>query len=71
MRKEHNIMLAGSFDNLAGQVIRIGHMGTNADFTDMTETMEALEQTLKKLGITLAVSLKERFRELFLLLTEK
>ena len=27
MRQEHNIMLAGSFDSLAGQVIRIGHMG--------------------------------------------
>ena len=27
MKKDHNIMIAGSFDVLTGQVIRIGHMG--------------------------------------------
>lgn len=61
MRQEHNIMLAGSFDSLAGQVIRIGHMGSNANVDDMTETMKALDQTLKKLGVPLKCSLKERF----------
>ncbi|MEH2943420.1 alanine--glyoxylate aminotransferase family protein [Lachnospiraceae bacterium KK002] len=71
MREEHNIMLAGSFDSLAGQVIRIGHMGTNAAFADMEETMEALEQTMKKLGINLKCSLKEQFCARFHLLTEK
>ncbi|MCI9176762.1 MAG: alanine--glyoxylate aminotransferase family protein [Lachnospiraceae bacterium] len=64
MREEHNIMLAGSFDSLAGQVIRIGHMGSNANMADMTETMEALEQTLKKLGVPLKCPLKDRFCEL-------
>lgn len=61
MRQDYNIMLAGSFDSLAGQVIRIGHMGSNANEEDMTETMEALDQTLKKLGIGLKGSLKETF----------
>ena len=28
MREKHGIMLAGSFGELAGKVIRIGHMGT-------------------------------------------
>lgn len=64
MRKEHNIMLAGSFDTLAGQVIRIGHMGSNANRKDMEETMAALEQTLKSLGVGLECSLGERFCEL-------
>ena len=64
MREEHNIMLAGSFDSLAGQVIRIGHMGSNANMADMTETMEALEQTLNKLGVPLKCPLKDRFCEL-------
>ena len=63
MKKEHNIMLAGSFDTLAGQVIRIGHMGSNANVTDMTETMEALEKTLERLGVELKDSLKEVFLE--------
>lgn len=61
MRKEHNIMLAGSVDSLAGRVIRIGHMGSNANEKDMTETMEALEQTLEKLGVPLKCSLKQQF----------
>lgn len=61
MRQEHNIMLAGSFDSLSGQVIRIGHMGSNANVSDMRETMEALDQTLEKLGVPLKCSLKESF----------
>lgn len=61
MRNRHNIMLAGSFDALAGQVIRIGHMGTNANYEDMAETLEALDQTMKELGISLKASMKEIF----------
>lgn len=65
MRQEHNIMLAGSFDLLAGQVIRIGHMGSNANVEDMTETLGALDITLSELGVELAGSMKEIFeREL-------
>lgn len=64
MREKHGIMLAGSFDNLAGQVIRIGHMGSNANVKDMTETMEGLEQTLRQLGVPLKCSLKEGFCQL-------
>lgn len=63
MRKKHNIMLAGSFDTLAGQVIRIGHMGSNANFNDMTETMEALDVTLRELGVSLKGSMKDIFEK--------
>lgn len=63
MRKEHNIMLAGSFDALAGQVIRIGHMGSNANVEDMTETLRALDDTLEKLGVSLKRSMKEAFEQ--------
>lgn len=61
MREEHNIMLAGSFDVLKEQVIRIGHMGNNANVEDMTETMRALEEVLTELGIGLRASLGEVF----------
>lgn len=61
MRKEHNIMLAGSFDTLAGQVIRIGHMGSNANVEDMLETLGALDDTLEKLGVSLKGSMREVF----------
>lgn len=63
MRKEHNIMLAGSFDTLAGQVIRIGHMGSNANVEDMLETLGALDETLRKLGVSLKRNMKEVFEQ--------
>ena len=63
MRKEHNIMLAGSFDTLEGQVIRIGHMGSNANEADMTETLGALDETLAKLDVSLKKSMKNVFVE--------
>lgn len=49
MKKEHNIMIAGSFDVFTGQVIRIGHMGENANEADVRATLEALKQTLDAL----------------------
>lgn len=65
IRQEHNIMLAGSFGNLAGKVIRIGHMGENATISNMVETFDALDQTFSKLQVPLKSSLKEVFlREL-------
>ena len=45
MREEHHIMLAGSFGDLAGKVIRIGHMGASANVGDMLEVMSGLEET--------------------------
>ena len=53
LRIEHHIMLAGSFDVMAGEVIRIGHMGYNCTEENMRETLEALEAVLRKLGVTL------------------
>lgn len=61
MREKHHIMLAGSFDDLAGKVIRIGHMGANANLPDMMETMYALNDTLTSLGVALHGSLLELF----------
>ncbi len=46
MKREHHIMIAGSFDVLSGQVIRIGHMGENANEKDVTETLDALEAVM-------------------------
>lgn len=57
LRTEHNILLAGSFDVMAGEVIRIGHMGYNCTEENMKETLEALEAVLRKLGVKLENSL--------------
>ena len=61
MRQKHGIMLAGSFDSLAGQVIRIGHMGENARLEHMVPALEALSATLTDLGVTLQGNLADLF----------
>lgn len=61
MRRDFNIMLAGSFGNLAGKVIRIGHMGENASVSNMIEVFEGLDQTFAKLAVPLKCSMKEVF----------
>ena len=48
MKKDHNIMIAGSFDVLTGQVIRIGHMGENAYMEKVQEVLDALKEVLNK-----------------------
>lgn len=57
MREEHQILITGSFGDLAGKVIRIGHMGMNANEEDMAAVLSALEQTLAKLGVETKKSL--------------
>lgn len=61
MKEKYNIMLAGSFDEFSGKIIRIGHMGANATVNNMIETMDALDKALRELGVTLQVSLSEYF----------
>ncbi len=53
MQQEHGIMLAGSFDVLAGEVIRIGHMGFNCTEENMLETFTALNDVLNELNVPL------------------
>ncbi|MGN0244178.1 MAG: pyridoxal-phosphate-dependent aminotransferase family protein [Lachnospiraceae bacterium] len=61
MKEKYNILLAGSFDELAGKVIRIGHMGANATVENMLETLHALDQVLRSYQIPLNGYLKELF----------
>ena len=63
VKNDYNIMLAGSFDVLAGKVIRIGHMGNNATFYNVCEVFHALDGTLRKLGVALTGSMEEIFCE--------
>lgn len=58
MREDYNIMLAGSFDVLAGEVIRIGHMGYNCTDENMKDTLTALNEALHKCGVSLKESLQ-------------
>ena len=62
MREKYRIMLAGSFGELEGKVIRIGHMGANATFDNMMETLCGLTNVLEELGVPLQEKLDEVFR---------
>lgn len=64
MREEQGIMLAGSFDVLAGQVIRLGHMGENARTEKVRAALQALDTVLRELQVPLTGSLAEEFSSL-------
>lgn len=63
MRDKYNVMISGCFDVLAGKVIRIGHMGENANIEDMALTFDAMDKTFADLGYPLACSMKETLLE--------
>ncbi len=49
MLEKYNIMIAGSFGDMAGKVFRIGHMGHIANREMLERTFLALEKTLEEL----------------------
>ena len=61
MEKDYGIMISGCFDVLAGKVVRIGHMGENANAADMTETLRALQGTMEKHGVKISCDLADAF----------
>lgn len=48
LRKEYGIMIAGCFDIFAGKLLRIGHMGENANESDVKATLKALKEILEQ-----------------------
>ena len=63
MEKDYGIMISGCFDVLAGKVVRIGHMGENANAADMTETLRALQGTMEKHCVKISCDLADAFME--------
>jgi aspartate aminotransferase-like enzyme len=63
MVSKHHIMIAGCFDTLAGKVLRIGHMGNNANADDMKATLAALQETLESLGFSCKKNMAEVFEQ--------
>ncbi len=61
MKDIHHVLLAGSFGELEGKVIRIGHMGANANLPDVLSVMTALEETFLHLGVSTAEGLADHF----------
>lgn len=63
MKEKYHILIGGSFASLSGKVIRIGHMGENANVTDVAETLQALAKTLEELGFLVRSNLELVFLE--------
>ncbi|AVQ46189.1 pyridoxal-phosphate-dependent aminotransferase family protein [Clostridium botulinum] len=61
MQDKYNVIIAGSFGYLQGKIIRIGHMGENANIDKMAYTLFALQNSLEYLGYKLEVNLTEAF----------
>ena len=61
MREDYKVMIAGSFDELAGKVLRIGHMGENARKDKIAYTLFALQRTFEQMGLVFTENLQERF----------
>ncbi|MCS6937365.1 MAG: alanine--glyoxylate aminotransferase family protein [Candidatus Bipolaricaulota bacterium] len=51
LKEEHQILVGGGLERLAGQIFRIGHMGPTATYEAMLPVVLALEQVLQKAGI--------------------
>ena len=48
---------------MSGKVLRIGHMGNNANIGDMADTLDALNKTLRFLGFGIKYDIKSAFTE--------
>ena len=61
LRDEFGILISGCFDVLKGKVVRIGHMGENANKEDIAQTLAGLQKILESHGIKLACEMKGEF----------
>lgn len=63
MRDVYGVLISGCFDVLAGKVIRLGHMGNNANEEDVTEMLAALTNALNDLGFCCRCDMARKFQE--------
>lgn len=56
LKEEHQILVGGGLERLAGQIFRIGHMGPTATYEAMLPVVLALEKILQRAGIAVQLS---------------
>lgn len=61
MMKKYNVLIAGSFGYLSGKVIRIGHMGENANINKVAYALFALQKSLEFFGFSFNGDLMSAF----------
>ncbi|WP_202710185.1 pyridoxal-phosphate-dependent aminotransferase family protein [Sporosalibacterium faouarense] len=57
----YGIMIAGAFSDLAGKVMRIGHMGENCREEKVFMTLKCLDKALRSFGIKLKKEIHKEF----------
>ena len=70
MTEKYGVMIAGCFDFLAGKVIRLGHMGENANLEFIIYVLNVIDKSLKELGFNGNGSLVELFNKYYLNILE-
>lgn len=58
---KYQILISGSFDIYKGKLLRIGHMGENANIVDVSATLDALQNVLNDFGVKTTGCMKDLF----------
>ncbi|MBN2898559.1 MAG: alanine--glyoxylate aminotransferase family protein [Clostridia bacterium] len=61
MKDEYGLLMAGAFGDLEGKVIRIGHMGENANASMLSRMFDVFQKGLEAQGVQLDVDMKQYF----------
>ena len=63
LNKKYNVLMSTSLDKYEDKLLRIGHMGENANIEDITYVLNAIDKALKDLGFSSEKQLNKLFIE--------
>ena len=63
LNKEYNVLMSTSLERYEDKLLRIGHMGENANIEDITYVLNAIDKALKDLGFSSEKHLDKLFIE--------
>ncbi|EOU2033031.1 alanine--glyoxylate aminotransferase family protein [Clostridium perfringens] len=63
LNKKYNVLMSTSLDKYEDKLLRIGHMGENANIEDITYVLNAIDKALKDLGFSSEKQLDKLFME--------
>ena len=63
LNKEYNVLMSTSLDRYEDKLLRIGHMGENANIEDITYVLNTIDKALKDLGFSSEKQLDKLFIE--------
>ncbi|HAT4251464.1 TPA: alanine--glyoxylate aminotransferase family protein [Clostridium perfringens] len=61
LNKKYNVLMSTSLDKYEDKLLRIGHMGENANIEDITYVLNAIDKALKDLGFSSEKQLNKLF----------